>query len=127
MNKHKTITLCLALTLLTACSKYDMKRADQAAEAYYTHLIEGKYDKYVQGIAYSDSMTDDYRRQMELLVAMHAEKQQTLRGGYLSARAVGDTVYGDLANVFLEITFADSTCEEISVPMICIDGIWKLQ
>jgi hypothetical protein len=34
---------------------------------------------------------------------------------------------GDIANAFIEITFADSVKENVSVPMVKCGEIWKMQ
>lgn len=119
--------LILAACLTAACTRGKMSSPQSAAEAYYEMLIAGEYDKFVAGIAYADSMTDNYRAQMVRLVAQHAEAQQQMHGGYASAQAVDDTISGDLAEVFLEISFADSTCEEVALPMIRCGKVWKMQ
>ena len=72
-------------------------------------------------------MTEAYRSQMVDLVAQYAAREKELRGGLVSARAVGDTVSGDVASVFLEVTFGDSTREEVALPMVKCGEVWKMQ
>ena len=124
------IFLCLAflgLSLWVSCGKDGQSAASRAAETYYGYLVEGKYEDYVRGIAYSDSMTDDYRSQMVDLVSQYAAREKALRGGLVSAKALGDTVSGDVASVFLEVVFGDSTREEIALPMVLCGEEWKMQ
>ena len=108
----------LGLSLWVSCGKSDKSEVSRAAETYYNYLIEGKYEDYIHSIAYSDSMTESYRSQMVDLVAQYAAREKERRGGLVSVRALGDTVSGDVASVFLEVLFGDSTREEIALPMV---------
>lgn len=119
--------LILLCGLAFACGKEKSSEVSRAAEHYYHCLIDGKYEDYVQGIAYSDSMTDAYRSQMIDLVSQYAARERELRGGLTSVKVLRDTVSGDVGNVFLEVMFGDSTREEISVPMIKCGTEWKMQ
>lgn len=111
----------------TSCGKDDKSEVSRAAEAYYSLLIRGEYEAYVDGIAYADSMTESYRSQMVDLLAQYAARERALRGGLVSAHAVGDTVSGDVASVFLEVVYGDSTREEVSLPMVKCGERWKMQ
>lgn len=115
------------VTVWMSCGNHTGEEADKAALMYYTHLVEGRYDEYVNGIAYSDSMPEAYRSQMVDLIAQYAAREKALRGGLVAVRLLGDTVSGDVANVFLEVAFGDSTHEEIAVPMVKCGSVWKLQ
>lgn len=117
--------LCIAVWI--SCSRRDEEEVDKAALAYYTCLVEGRYEDFVSAIAYSDSMTDGYRSQMVDLTAQYAAREKELRGGLVSVRVLGDTVAGDVANVFLEVTFGDSTREEVALPMVKCGEVWKMQ
>ena len=117
----------LSVPFWVSCAKDDRGEAARAAEACYRHLIEGRYEQYVGCIAYSDSMTEAYRSQMVDLVAQYAAREKELRGGLVSARAVGDTVSGDVGSVFLELVFGDSTREEVALPMVKCGEVWKMQ
>lgn len=117
---------CVAVWM--SCSGNTEKEAvDKAALLYYTHLIEGRYEDYVAAIAYSDSMTEGYRSQMVDLTAQYAAREKKLRGGFSSVRVLGDTIAGEVANVFLEVVFGDSTREEIALPMVKCGDVWKMQ
>lgn len=120
-------TAFLCVTVWVSCGGRDEEEVDKAALTYYTHLIEGRYEDYVSAIAYSDSMTDSYRSQMVDLTAQYAAREKELRGGLVAVRVLGDTIAGDVANVFLEVTFGDSTCEEVALPMVKCGEVWKMQ
>ena len=130
MMKHFWVYLCVCAgaSLWMACShKDDGEQARRAAMSYYECLIDGRYEEYVNGIAYSDSMTGVYRSQMVDLVAQFAAREEKERGGIISVQALGDTVSGDVASVFLEVLFGDSTHEEVTMPMVKCGGEWKMQ
>lgn len=118
--------LFLGIAVWMSCGN-GTDEAGRAAETYYNYLIEGKYDAYVAGIAYSDSMTDDYREQMVDLVAQYMAREKEQRRGLVSAKALRDSVFQGMANVFLEVTYGDSTREEISLPMVKCGDDWKMQ
>lgn len=115
------------ILLWASCGKEGKSEISQAAEAYYGNLIEGKYEDYVGAIAYSDSMTESYRSQMVDLIAQYAAREREARGGLVSAKAIGDTVAGDVGSVFMEVLFGDSTREEIALPMVRCGDVWKMQ
>lgn len=130
MMKHfwACLCVCAGASLWMACSrKDDGEQARRAAMSYYECLIDGRYEEYVNGIAYSDSMTDVYRSQMVDLVAQFAAREKKAHGGVIAAQALRDTVSGDVASVFLEVLFGDSTREEVVVPMVKCGGEWKMQ
>ncbi|MBR0272630.1 MAG: DUF4878 domain-containing protein [Bacteroidaceae bacterium] len=113
--------------LTIACSGDDHSRARRAAEKSYEYLQKGKYEKFVGEIAYADSMSDDYRAQMVDLVHEYAATLQQHHGAFTGITAVNDTIVGEQAHVYLQITFADSTSEEIGVPMVKVGKKWKMQ
>ena len=117
----------VTLTILFACSGDDHSRARRAAEKSYEYLQKGKYEKFVGEIAYADSMSEDYRAQMVDLVHEYAASLQQAHGAFSEITAVGDTIVGDQAHVYLQITFTDSTSEEIGVPMVKVGKKWKMQ
>jgi len=115
--------------VLTACSDIsrDQRRVRKAAERCYDYLQEGKFEKFVGEIAYADSMSDDYRDQMIDLVHEFAASEEKRHGELINVEAVGDTIIGSMAHVYLQIHYADSTSEEIGLPMVKVDGKWKMQ
>jgi len=136
-NQHHTsflLRLSIATVMLFALSachgdglSRDQRQARRAAERCYKYLRTGRYDRFVDEIAYADQMSPEYRRQMQDLVHESAHNYEAAHGKMLAAEAVGDTLMGDLAHIYLQVTYADSTSEEIGLPMVCIDGDWKMQ
>ncbi len=126
----RLFALCLLVVAVfcsTACSGPSYENPRSAAETYYGHLIEGDYEKFVDGMAHRDSMTETYYSQLIDLATHFATREKELRGGLQAVRAVSDTVVGDVALVFLEVSYADSTREDISVPMVRCGDVWKMQ
>lgn len=105
----------------------DHQRSRKAAVKAYNQLIKGNYEGFVQRIYYVDSLTDTYRAQLIDRLAEYAQAERDRRGGMVRVEAVGDTLFGDQAHVFLEVTFGDDSHHEIGVPMVKVDGQWRLQ
>lgn len=126
------ISVCLLLILCFSCSKEAPKPEDvalNAAKAYYDQLLHGDYDAFVDGSLHGDSVSGTYRRQLVLNAKMFIEKQQKEHKGIDSVsmlRATADTLH-HTANAFMAFCYADSTKEEVVVPMIEKNGIWYLR
>jgi len=127
LTRPSSLILLLALALMTACSGDDHSRARRAAEKAYEYLQKGKYEKFVNEIAYADSMSEDYRAQMVDLIHEYAVAVQQRHGAFTDITAIGDTIIGEQAHVYLQITFTDSTSEEVGVPMVKVGKHWKMQ
>lgn len=103
--------------------------AAQAAKEYYTQLLAGKYEHYVDGFYRPDSIPASYRRQLIDNAKMFVGQQKAERRGILDVRvvnAVADTVKRS-ANVFLIFAYGDSTNEEVVVPMVQHRGVWYMR
>ena len=121
------VILVLFLVIIGAsCSRWKSD-ADSAAEKYYVFLMEEQCDKFVEGIAYCDSMPQGYKEQMCDLVSQYIEREKKAHGGFVAARAVESQEDGDFARVFLEVVFSDSTKENIVLPMVKCGSVWKMQ
>lgn len=100
----------------------------KAAKKYYGYLLKGKYDKFAAGVDGIDSMPDDYKRQIagsaKMFMDVHAKRNK----GIVKVdgiKAERDTVNG-FTYAFLMITLGDSVNEQIVVPMVERNGIWKM-
>lgn len=103
--------------------------AAQAAKEYYTQLLAGKYEHYVDGFYRPDSIPASYRRQLIDNAKMFVGQQKDERRGILDVRvvnAVADTTKRS-ANVFLILAYGDSTSEEVVVPMVQHRGVWYMR
>lgn len=148
MNTITLIRNFLLLTLVgggsllfTACSE-EVKQEDialQAAKVYYEQLLQGDYNAFVEGSIQGDSLPAAYKSQLLLNAQMYIEQQNENHKGIKAIeplRATCDTTHVTIANkdsmiltanAFLAITYADSTREEIVVPMINKNSIWYLK
>lgn len=128
---RKLLHILVAVVILSvwaACGdKKESHPAGEAAMMYYGYLLKGQYAEYVNAIAYSDSMTDDYKNQMVDLTAQYMAREKELRGGLVNVELIGDTIAENMASAFIELIYGDSTREEIAVPMVLCNGVWKLQ
>ncbi|MBO4907001.1 MAG: hypothetical protein J5486_08225 [Bacteroidaceae bacterium] len=134
MKYYHCILTMMCLLLLQACNKQkegeDFSDPAESAEAYYNLLTLEQYGRFVSGMANADNMPDDYREQMELLVQQQMETRWQKHGQWKSIDAIDTQLYGansDSANVFLSISYADSTQERIMVPMVCLEDEWFMQ
>ena len=103
--------------------------AAQAAKEYYTQLLAGKYEHYVDDFYRPDSIPASYRRQLIDNAKMFVGQQKDERRGILDVRvvnAVADTTKRS-ANVFLIFAYGDSTSEEVVVPMVQHRGVWYMR
>ena len=134
MRKFAVIVLLAVLAACGSATKEEL--ASLAAKSYYDHLIHGEYEQFYEGMdqrtlpdgtalsdeaAYHSQMLDNLRQFM----ARQAQEHR----GVLEVRvsnATTDTVQ-QLTNVFLVLCFADSTNEEIVVPMVERQGTWRMK
>ena len=123
----------LLLLLIVGCNRegdhYTHRSVRQAAERFYAHLIEGRYDDYVSARYDSDSLPQAYRSQLIDLAAQFMAQQRKTRGGILSATAMADTLIeaDSSARVRLDLVFADSLREEISIALVFRNEKWKMK
>ena len=134
MRKFAVIILVAALAACGSATKEEL--ASLAAKGYYDHLIHGEYEQFYEGMdqrtlpdgtALSDEAA--YRSQMLDNLRQFMARQAQEHRGVLEVRvsnATTDTVQ-QLTNVFLVLCFADSTNEEIVVPMVERDGAWRMK
>ena len=127
---HKLVYLVLSVLLLTACGGASREElASLAAKGYYEHLIRGEYDHFLEGRLMADSLPDDYR--LQLLDSYHQfiTQQQKSRGGINEvriSRAFTDSTQ-NYTSVLLMLCYADSTYEEVVVPMVERNGRWRMK
>ncbi len=103
--------------------------AGNAAKEYYDMLIAGKVDAFVAGCNKPERIPDSYQEQLLLNARMFVEQQTTEHRGLSAVRvcsAKADTAR-HVAEVFLQICYADSTKEQILVPMVRVGDTWKMR
>ncbi len=130
MKTAKLTSIAIMLLLFASCSSdlsKEQRRVRKAAEKCYEYLQDGKYEKFVGEIAYADSMSEDYRSQMVDLIKEFAASEELRHGKLMKVEAIGEDIKDSLAQVYLQISYADSTSEEVGVPMVKIGKRWKMQ
>jgi len=119
-----------ALLLCMACANPSPEEmAAIAAKGYYTHLVNGEYEAFLEGKEGADSLPDDYREQLLMSYRQFMVQQNQAHHGILDIRvsnAITDTAL-HYTNVFLVLCFGDSVNEEIVVPMVEQSGSWRMK
>ena len=129
--------MLVMLGLVASCASPTKEElASLAAKGYYDHLIHGEYEQFYEGLDHrtlSDGTTlstdSAYRSQMLDNLRQFMAQQEQAHRGVLEVRvsnATTDTVQ-QLTNVFLVLCFADSTNEEVVVPMVERHGAWRMK
>ena len=136
MNKFKIQNLLLrflplkgvggSLLFLVSCSGImSHKAVREAAESYYSMLIQGDYKGFVNGYADAENMPEGFRSQLEDATAqfMASDDMRSL----VNVSALSDSIGEDsTAYVKLQLQFSDSTLEQIEVPLILMEDGWKM-
>lgn len=129
----KTVLLSFVavVALMLSCGKEPSREelAGQAVKTCYDHLIAGRYDEFVAATAGTDSLPAAYREQLVVNVRQFAALQKSDHGGIGSVEVLRvkiDSLSGQ-TNAFLMLCFADSTKEEIVVPMVEHNGRWMMR
>lgn len=97
----------------------------KAAEKYYTMLIKGNYKGFVNGYADAESLPEGFRSQLVDATAqfMANDDMRSL----ISVSALSDSLSADsTAVVKLQLTFSDSTNEQIEMSLVLKEDGWKM-
>ncbi len=126
----KLLYLFVAMVIVACTSSLDQGEvAARAAKEYYGYLLQGNIALFVDGHYRPDSIPDTYREQLITNTKMYVNQQNEEHRGIKDIRIV-DTktdMQKHAANVFLVLSFGDSTSEEIVVPMVESGGVWYLR
>ena len=127
----RKLVYLILIVIVVACST-GVSREEQAALAakgYYTHLVQGEYEQFVEGRFRADSLPADYRSQLiegyKQFVAQQLEARKGIQEVSVS-RAYTDSLAG-YTNVLLMLCYGDSTTEEVVVPMVERNGRWMMK
>ena len=127
----RKLVYLILIVIVVACST-GVSREEQAALAakgYYTHLVQGEYEQFVEGRFMADSLPADYRSQLiegyKQFVAQQLEARKGIQEVSVS-RAYTDSL-ADYTNVLLMLCYGDSTTEEVVVPMVERNGRWMMK
>lgn len=127
----KKLLYLFVVMMIVACtsSPDEGEVAARAAKEYYGYLLQGNIASFVDGHYRPDSIPDTYREQLITNTKMYVNQQNEEHRGIKDIRIV-DTktdMQKHAANVFLVLSFGDSTSEEILVPMVESGGVWYLR
>lgn len=131
--RHVICLLLFAAFVVLGCSQTGPTAEDlagQAAKSYYDRLLAGDMEGFLSGRAETDSLPDDYRRQLLTAYEQYKQQLEKLHGGIASVTVSNvrcDSTL-QLMQAFLLLNFNDSTKEEIIVPMVQqADGQWRMR
>ena len=117
------------LGLLGCSTVTQEERVALAARGYYQHLLQGQYEEFLQGRVGADSLPEDYREQLLTSYSQFMAQQRRDHQGVVDVRISSvrtDSLSGSVY-VMLFLCYGDSIDEEIVVPMVEHDGIWKMK
>ena len=97
--------------------------------ALYDLYRQGNYQACVEAMASCDGKPATYRKEMEWMLTQHADSKTKETGGIIKATLSRITLHdnGNMANVFLNITYKDNTTEEIIWQMVYVHNKWRLR
>ena len=119
------MTLLAASSCSPAKPQNPNELAVRAAKVYYDYLIAGNFEAYVDGFYRPGS----YREQLIVNAKQYMGQLKDDHSGLAAVQAISaktDTAR-HVGRAFLMLCFADSTKEEIVVPMVLHDGNWYLK
>ncbi len=123
--------VALMMSLWASCGKdvTERQHVEEAVLASYDMLLNGRYTEYASMLAGASARNDDYNAQLADNAAMFIEEQRRLHTNIVDVR-VADVKIGKgnkTADAYVVICYADSTNEEIVMPMLKEQGVWKVK
>ena len=129
----KYVVCAIALALVMAsCKKGETRPTDVAgitAQKYYEYLMKADYKSFAQGTYHAHELPAGYESQLVINAQMYKEHIDSLHKGIAGVqvvKSVADTTR-HTANVFLKLKFADSTTQQILVPMVYHKQVWYMR
>lgn len=135
MKHLPALPLCLALTF-AACGntpdnaeKASETLADSAATRYYMLRATGNYAEYADAMLSCDGMPADYKARIIAMLKQHNQTLLKEKKGVSRVQVAKTEMHdnGQMANVFLNVTYKDSSHEEIIFPLVLENGRWRIQ
>lgn len=131
--KKTTLYIVLLLLALAGCDRHGSLKdpgaegARYAAEYFYDLLARGQAREYVDNMHEASVMDSSKYVQFVDLMEQFLHEERLADGGILSAKATRDTMADSVAMVFMDVQFADSTCEEVMLPLVYTRGRWWIR
>ena len=129
----RALGLFFLLVLVSCNSTSPEQQAAESAKVCYDLLVEGDAVRFLECKAGVDSMSADYVEQLLVSVRQYQHDIEKKHGGLREVRIAEnpgrcDTFStGSLVHAFLILGYADSTQEEICVPMVDHNGQWLMK
>ena len=126
----KVLVLAVVLGLCGCTEKTPEQQAIDTVLESFEGLVEGDYEAFLNGRSGMDGIPDSYREQLLVAYKQFIHQQRKAHGdisSIVALRTQTDPVARQML-VFLMVNYADSTNEEIVVPMVeDADGLWKMK
>ena len=129
-------SMILTVMLLGCTAKEPAPAPDEGIQAgavalkcYKALYIEDRAETFLLGHANTGSLSPEHRQQLLQLYSQHVLKVNRQHGGVKSidfSRAERDTAL-NVMQVFLKMTFANATNEEVVVPMVLTNDKWYMK
>lgn len=125
-----------AIAASTACTSCREKTPDEECRTAQDSLVENmvglyiteNYEQYVNMMESNDRKPAAYRAQMVNLLKQRHRQQEEEHGGPKACRLVKTDDRGpEYRDAYVRMIFRDGTAELIVLPMVCVNGEWRLK
>ena len=130
------IFCCASLCFVHAsCSDSSATEADpngfQDSLAVYDYMLlaKGRFEAYTDSMASCHGAPPTYKQHTIALLRHHYLQVLSDRKGVRSAQVARKEFHDDgkMVNVYLNVTYNDSTSDEIQIPMVFFQNSWRIR